>query len=65
MPVISVANRRPRPSRLNESDKPSDGAHGSSRDGRRPGRARSNSLPKSTASAAGHAASIPIGAGTG
>lgn len=27
MPVISIANSRPRLSRLNESDKPSDGAH--------------------------------------
>ena len=63
MPVIRVANNSPRPSRLNDSDNPSDGAHGSSTRRPPPETALSSSLPKSTASRAGQAASIPARCG--
>ena len=63
MAVIRIANSSPRPSRLNDSDKPSDGAHGSSTRRPPPETARRISLPSSTASRAGQAARIPARCG--
>ena len=55
--VIRIANNRPRPSRLNDSDNPSDRAHGSSIRRPAPETALAISLPRSTVSRAGQAAS--------
>src|SRR5688500_14389366 len=63
MPVMSVANSSPRPSRWNDSDRPSDGAHGNSTSRARSEPARHSSLPRKAASTAGQAASIPARCG--
>ena len=63
MPVISVANSSPRPSRLKDSDNPSDGAHGSSTRRASSGDHPQQFVAKDTASTAGHAASTPARCG--
>ena len=59
MPVMSNAYSRPRPSRLNDSDKPSEGAQGSSISGLAAAGIARSSLARTAATKAGHTASIP------
>src|SRR4051812_40327763 len=63
MPVIRTANINPSPSRLNDNDNPSDGAHGSSSSRAPAGVVVHISRPKTTASRAGQAASTPARSG--